>query len=128
MNDNDKLKLRQLDETAEKIYRYIVNTLQIGKARTISNGDAFMSVHVDRLHQHLYAIAHYFEQNGDMCCDPDMTFYAPKEGVYVVSFQQAIPPVWTHIDTCTPQQIADMRDFANQWMRNIQEQQELEVC
>lgn len=123
MNDND----RRLDDKAEKIFRMLTNTLQVAKARTISNGDAFMAVHVDRLNTHLYSIAHYFEQNGDLCCDPDMVFYAPSDGVYVVSFQQAIPPIYQHVDSCSAEQIKSMRDFANQWMRNIQEQQGIEI-
>ncbi len=49
------------------------------------------------------SLAHYFEQNGDLCSDPEMTVrvIAPREGrrgtVEALSFQQAIPPIYQEL-------------------------------
>ena len=89
------------------------------------DGGAFMAVHVERLARNLFSIAHYFEQNGDLCCDPDMTFKTAGDKVEVCEFQQAIPPTYQRVDDLSPREIKSMVEFANQWMRNIKDQQGL---
>ena len=67
--------MRQIDGTAAAIFERLVEGLKAGESRTIDNSDGvFMAVHVERLSRNKFSIAHYFEQEGDLCCDPDMTF------------------------------------------------------
>src|SRR4051794_39035245 len=51
---------------------------------------------IDRTHQGwlIVSVAHYFEQNGDLCCDPDVTIMRAKDGDYAMTFQQTIPPIF----------------------------------
>ncbi len=49
------------------------------------------------------SLAHYFEQEGDLCQDPEMTVrvFAPREGrpgmVEALSFQQSMPPIYQQL-------------------------------
>ncbi len=41
------------------------------------------------------SLAHYYEQNGDLCQDPEMTVRVFSHGmVEALTFQQAIPPIY----------------------------------
>lgn len=80
----------------------------------------------------VYSVCHYFKQNGDMCQDPEMTFFKRDGKYYPVSFQMAIPPVYEESIWVEDEQIRfkpglqrNHKDFANQWMLNIKEQQNL---
>lgn len=59
-----------------------------------------------------------------------MTFLVNDTGVYPLTFQQAIPPVFQEAAKITDDGVKysqklqrDITRFANQWMRNIQDQQ-----
>ena len=109
------------------------------RSRRINNADGtFMTVHIELLNRcklgHLYSIAHYFEQNGDMMRDPDMEFIKGGDGEYYpISFWQDSPPLrdeavnWKdgEIVGYREQQQARLVTFANTWMKNIKEQQGL---
>ena len=91
----------------------------------------------------LYSVAHYYKQNGDMMRDPDMVFWSGKatnrkaelfDTYYPISFRQdggipinqesavfengSLKGIYTRMQK-------DQAVFANQWMKNIKEQQEL---
>jgi hypothetical protein len=65
-----------------------------------SKSSGFMDLHFDRLREEngsvVISLAHYFEQNGDLCCDPDMEIrvYPKLRSAEALTFQQAIPPVY----------------------------------
>ncbi len=141
--------MKSLNKSATKTFRAIIERLNGSGACKIDNRPAFMALHVDRLHDveagTIYSLAHYFKQNGDLCCDPDMTFLASNTGtamgrpefggVYPLTFQQAIPPVYQDAIVWDGPKIqgirlkmqADHARFANTWLRNIREQQRLGV-
>ncbi|MEZ5951208.1 MAG: hypothetical protein R3C12_18745 [Planctomycetaceae bacterium] len=59
-----------------------------------------------------------------------MTFLVNDTGVYPPTFQQAIPPVYQEAARITEDGVKysarlqkELTSFANQWMRNIQQQQ-----
>lgn len=85
----------------------IYDEAAVGCRRSVSGG--FMDLVVERL-PHLdttvtnhpgqvYSMAHYFEQNGDLCSDPEMTFivYPELETAEALTFQQAIPPLYQEV-------------------------------
>ena len=134
--------MKSLNKSATKTFRAIVERLNGSDACTIDNGGSFMPLHVDRLQAveagTIYSFAHYFKQNGDMCCYPEMTFLesgkdspVDVDGVYPLTFQQAIPPVYQDaiewdgpkIKGVRRKMQADHTSFANTWLRNIREQQ-----
>ena len=78
------------------------------------------------------SIAHYGEQNGDLMADPEMTFIIQSD-YYPISFRNDYLAISqevfrfkdgkpTHIK---PELQSDLTTFANTWMRNIQDQQEI---
>lgn len=132
--------MKSLSKTSDRIFRRIVEGLDDeGRSRSRRIGEkgrAFMPLSVERLHETgigvVYSLAHYFEQNGDLCCDPDMTFLVNDLGVFPLSFQQAMPPIYQEavvwddggheITGIRRRMQADLARFANQWMRNIKSQ------
>ena len=76
----------------------------------------------------IVSIAHYFEQSGDLCCDPDCTFLATKDGVYPLTFQQSgLYQVAVRFEEgvvhCNESLQKEITEFCNDWMGNIAEQQ-----
>ena len=95
-----------------------------------------MPVHVDRLgetpHGTMFAIAHNYVQNGDVMADPDMQFLKNDQGVFPMTYQQdglAFFQVGLSIRDgklmIARKAQASMTRFANTWMPNIKEQQDL---
>jgi hypothetical protein len=108
----------------------------------IRNNDSFMAVSVERLYDFhfgghsatMYSIAHYGELNGDLMSDPEMTFIYISElkKVYPCSFTNHYAgeyreTIFQEKETwkIDKRNQADQADFANVWMVNIKEQQEL---
>ncbi|MEZ5945234.1 MAG: hypothetical protein R3C18_27990 [Planctomycetaceae bacterium] len=127
--------LNKLNKTAEKTFHKLIDGLKVHESRKIENSTAFMAVHIEVLEQRhkslVVSVAHYFEQNGDLCCDPDMTFLVNDLGVFPLTFQQAIPPVYQVAAEFTEnggmrynkQLQKQLTQFANGWMKNIEAQQ-----
>ena len=109
-----------------------------GDSRKIDQAPGFMSVHVEHIGQcdlgPMFSVAHYYEQNGDLMKDPDMTFLRDQAGdYYPLEFQQ--DPViyqcaveWDGqggITGVNQKLQRDLAKFTGTWMRNIKEQQGL---
>jgi len=86
------------------------------------------------------SIAHYAEQNGDAMRDPEITFLAVPSAVgttwtpltfensYLGAYQMvAEVNIEGLIEVKHSQAMNDLRDFANQWDRNLKEQGFLET-
>lgn len=130
--------MRKLDNKAAKIFRLIVEDME-GTRRNykkLKNSKAFMPLTVERVGSYdvgnVYSFCHYFEQNGDLCQDPEMCFIVNPLGVFPCMFQQAAPPVYQESIflegaewKCRRKLQSDHTNFANQWLRNIAEQQNL---
>lgn len=126
--------LNKLNKKAEKTFRVLVGDMKLHQSRIIDNSETFMKVHVEVIGKHhksyVVSVAHYYIQEGDMCCDPDMTFLVNDTGVYPMTFQQAIPPIYQEAARIeddgvkyAPKLQRDIKRFANDWMNNIQSQQ-----
>jgi hypothetical protein len=128
--------MKTLNASAAKVFLSLVEGLAPGRARKVdtTNG-AFMPVSIDFLQQNadgsrMYAIAHRFEQNGDLCPDPDVEFYvvgdmiAPTAIDQVLGYRRSVefdeqgkPARWNQSSQ------ADLTRFCNMWMKNIRLQQ-----
>jgi len=89
--------LKPLNNKAEKIFFKIIDGIspenpvnKIGE-----KGQVFMQVVAEKIYHHnqygkVYAVGHYFEQNGDRMSDPEMTFLVNEDDnrVYPLSFEQ----------------------------------------
>lgn len=130
-----------LNKTAEKVFHTLLEGLkELGDAKTIDNTDStFMPVHVEIIDKSMYgnhvSIAHYYEQNSDRMKDPEMTFLASLEGnVLPMTFEQnGGLPVYQVAMEIEPNGTIrrnealqnNLADFANMWMKNIRDQQQL---
>ena len=127
---------KQINKTASRILDVLTRDLEFGESRKIDNGgSAIMAVCVECIGPNKYSIAHYYEQNGDLVADPDMTFWKSPIGSWLpVTFE--MPGLGVCQEALlfdgkdTPQRfsaslLSDLSVFTNDWMRNIRDQQEL---
>jgi len=130
--------MQMLNKRATEIFRELTKGLQDpGDCRIVGEaGGVFMTAHVEYTGNYLghpiFSICHYFKQNGDMCCDPDMTFLCSVKGILPMSFEQAIPPIYQVsvriVDGAMHSNEALQAEhcrFADQWLANIAQQQNL---
>jgi hypothetical protein len=75
------------------------------------------------------SVAHYFEQNGDLCQDPELCFELVPHGAHVsyepYLFQQAIPALYQEVFATGAENVRlkrQLMSFAQQWDRNLQAQ------
>ncbi len=135
-------QLRKLNKEATETFMTLICGLsEPGACTTFDKHDylpkrsgGIMSVHVDCIGKDRYSVAHYFEQNGDLMSDPQMTFWVCDGKVYPCSytlhsmglFQNSI-----HFDenekpkSFRKGQQHSQAEFVNGWMENIKDQQEL---
>lgn len=113
------------------------------QARKIQNNQSksIMAVHVEMISKisrgPVFSVAHYYEQNGDLMKDPDMTFLRGVDGEYYpLSYQQDGLGIYQdaiewddsgNIKGFRAKMQADMVSFANDWMENIKDQQGLNM-
>ncbi len=110
-----------------------VSSRRLGK-----KGDTYMPVSVERIGETIYSVAHYVEQNGDLCPDPAMTFRRREDGSWLaLSIQQLWDGCVEHygitIDEnekpsrIDPRRAADIRKFTTLWMKNVKTQQGIKL-
>ena len=124
------LKMMTVSRNAAVVLDELTADLNVGDSRKMDRGLGYMPVHVECLHRSglglHYSVAHYYEQNGDLVPDPDVVFVRPADGWSPVSFQNALAyrvAVHFHEDSTIEvdeKEQADLVQFANHWMRNIQ--------
>jgi hypothetical protein len=132
-----------LNKRATKILDGLTEGVDFDHAKKIDNRKgSVMAVHVERVNtikgNPVFSVAHYYEQNGDLMADPDIEFlrntlngvnyYTPifyKQDGLNISKEYVIMDDKGEIKGTYPKLIADCASFANQWMVNIEEQQNL---
>lgn len=137
--------MKGLDTNATEIFVHLAEMANNNEGHIkINNNASFMAVTVERLYDFsfgrhkaiMYSIAHYGELNGDLMADPEMTF------IFVPAIKKTYPASFTnHYAGLYQEGIFedngtwkisnrlqhDQAIFANTWMVNIKEQQELET-
>lgn len=102
-----------------------------------SKVSGFMDLTVERL-SHLdevtgqkgiaISLTHYFEQNGDLCKDPDMVIvvYPALKSVEVYSFEMSIPPLYQVVFPAPGKVYLklrnDLNSFLRDWLNNLIDQ------
>ena len=133
--------MKCLNERAEAIFRKLTEGLaKVGDHRKIDNAPgSFMAVSVEIIGRSglgpLVSVAHYYEQNGDLMRDPDVVFLIGADRhVYPVSFRQDNLGIYLEsayvedgVWKVRVKMQADLCSFCTQWMRNIDDQQQLGV-
>lgn len=143
--------MKFLGKEATKIMNTLTELAGDGHVKIDNGKPDFMAVVVERLYEvdygPVYSVTHYYEQNGDLMCDPDVQFLKvvyefervdAKPGTYYFPLtyrqdnlgidQEAV--VFEKVDgktvtRCNRKGQADLVTFCNQWMRNIKNQQRI---
>ena len=133
-----------LDKKSSEIFNIVLEMCNKtdGRYIKIDNSDgAFMPLCVEFLYSvgkySVYSFSHYYKQNGDMCPDPDMTFFVESEkteNIIPATFQDS--RVYQQICEISRigelkvnglNQLSNLCKFSKLWLNNIYEQQELKM-
>ncbi len=142
MNDVS-YNLKPLNQKATKIFKKIIEGVTSDAAKYIGEkGKAIMQVVVEKIYHEnkygkVYAVGHYFTQNGDRMSDPEMTFLVNDDDgrVYPLSFEMhGVLARYEESALFKDGKLSgrykkmnnDHKNFANQWMENISNQQNLD--
>ncbi len=134
--------MKKLNQKATQVFLKLIEGLNdVGNSKKIDNAaGSFMAVHVEIIGkpdcEHITAgwivsVAHYYEQHGDLVCDPDCTFLVTKGNVFPMTFEQGgivyqVAAKFEEGKILFNQKLqAEITTFANGWMQNIKEQQRL---
>ena len=111
-----------------------------GDSTRIDNAPGtYMALCVERIGESklgpIFSLAHYHEQNGDLVCDPDVTILRGADGEwYPLTFEQGGVAYRRSAEIAADGSVRvnrrsqrDLVQFVNVWMRNIREQQGLDV-
>jgi hypothetical protein len=134
-------EVKRLNKRATGIFNKLIEGLtKVGDHKKIDNSDsAFMPVCVEVVDETkiglIVSVAHYYEQNGDLMRDPECTFLVCGNEVFPLTFRQdnlGIDRVSAAVQedghvVLYPRPQRDITRFCNQWMCNINEQQQLGV-
>jgi hypothetical protein len=135
------VKCQPLDGKAQRIFDVLRGLAGDNGSMKVDYNSTFMAVHlsvkdtVTEGYGSTITVAHYFNQNGDLMRDPEMEFIVTQTGKVYPSFFRQDPffvqeAVVIDEDGSLSVDIKTQREitsFANQWIRNINEQQGLEV-
>lgn len=125
-------------QTTDVFHRLIEDLTRIGDHRKIDNcHGAFMPVSVEVVGRHenpvahIVAVTHYYEQEGDLVTDPEVTFMVTAKGVFPMTFEQG-GVCYRVLAKFEDGKLryneagqADLAGFCDDWMMNIREQQDL---
>lgn len=126
--------MRPMSIADSKILDKIFLGLNPGQSKRINNSKTYMYLSAERLTNHSFSMAHYFEQNGDLCPDPDMELVKTKVGWFPVALQQSIGTYTRAIvetddegnpTKVYPKRYSELKSFLSMWLKNIKSQQGL---
>ncbi len=124
-----------LNKTATAVFVQLTAGVGYEHPKKLDNSKGFMPVTVEQVGQTeygpIFSVTHYYEQNGDLVTDPEMTFLQSKAGgIMPLTYEQGglgIYQVAAEIDGTTIKAncrlLKELAAFANTWMKNIKQQQ-----
>lgn len=92
--------------------------------------NVFMPLVIEKVGRYLVSVAHYYEQNGDLCADPDVLFFTGYGDWIAIEIQQPfgyqrvanLNASCTQVVSVDHRGQNDLADFVRLWARNIKEQ------
>jgi hypothetical protein len=124
--------MKVLSKTAAALLDAVTANLDIGHSRKIDNASGtYMALHVDRIGPKTYSLAHYYQQNGDLVCDPDGVFVTTPRGWLPVALQLCTGHYTRALELgdddqpmgVRPRAMAELMEFAAMWLKNAGSQQ-----
>ena len=131
--------MRTLNKQSTQTMNKMVELLEDGYIKIDNTCASFLPVSVERIFEsekyRIISVAHYYEQNGDLMADPEMCFINIKAvGSFLPSYfkqasigmeQESIIMENGEIKGYRAKMQADHTSFANMWLRNIKNHQNL---
>lgn len=136
--------MKKLNQKAAKVFNKLILKLNDqGYLKLDASEGTFMPVVLEQLRKqvafgpmmvHIYSLAHYFNLNGDLVPDPDMTFAVHAQDPFLIwplsyqdqyRFQEGLFCDEKGVWKVNRQLQQDHASFANHWLLNIQSQQDL---
>jgi hypothetical protein len=128
-----EIDMQTLNAQAAAVLDTLTAGLEPGQVRRVGKASGpFMQVVVERLNEEHFSVSHYYTANGDLVPDPDMEFLRTAAGAWACvsitqpqGYEEAIhhSDAWELVVDAVA--LARLTAFAEQWMRNIQSQQDL---
>ena len=131
--------MKTLNAQATATLNKLLSMLENGYVKIDNTNGSFMPVSVEEIsnneHYMILSVAHYFEQNGDLLADPEMQFIHNKDlNVYIPFYfkqdnigleEESIIIENGEIKGYKIKMQVDHTAFANLWLSNIKQQQNL---
>lgn len=127
--------MKPITKKAQAVFDKLVAGLEVGGSRKFDNwSGVFMPLHVERLGERFYSLAHYYESCGDLVSDPDGEFWVDDAGrAHLVALTQGPVGVYTRAvefedgepARFRPRACRDLAGFAGMWLGNVKAQQGL---
>jgi len=136
--------MRTINKRAAVVFNSMIKRLDQKSSIKIDNSrGAFMPVHLEKIETDvnlagrpvdIYSLSHYYEQNGDLIPDPDMTFAVSKvDSAYIwpltiqnqFGYKRGIYRAENGAWKINASEQADQAVFAGMWLKNIKQQQDL---
>ena len=124
--------MKPLAKASGDVLDAVTAGLEVGAARTIDNSNgSYMALHVDRLTESTFSLAHYYGQTGDLVCDPDGVFLKTAAGWLPITLQLCTGHYTVAVELdgndkptgWRPKQYRELSSFAAMWLRNVRDQQ-----
>jgi hypothetical protein len=129
--------IKPLSAKALAVFRVLTEGLaKVGDHRKVNDSQSFMPVSVEAVGTTpqgalIVSVAHYYEQNGDLMADPEVTFVVTRaDYVFPTTFRQdnmGINRVYVRWEGekvyWNLRMQNDLAVFCNEWMENIKQQQ-----
>ena len=131
--------MTKLNKKSAETLNKMVSILEDGYIKIDNTNGSFMPVSVEQIFENekfkQISIAHYYEQNGDLMADPEMIIILEKaSGLFIPSYfkqdnlgveqESVIMNLGEIVGVRTKMQV-DHAIFANIWLKNIKQQQNL---
>ena len=131
------LAIKPLSPKALAVFHVLTEgCTKVGDHRKVQQSPEFMPVSVEAVATTpqgalIISVAHYYEQNGDLMADPEVTFVVARgEHVFPITFRQDNLGVNREYVRWEGGKVYwnlamqnDLAAFCNQWMENIRDQQ-----
>ena len=135
--------MKRLNQNSSEIFVKLIGLMKSEQHLKIDNSQgSFMALSIEKLYDvsivgrdmTCYSLSHYFSQNGDLVPDPDMTFFVhnlDSSFIYPATFQDQFSyreGLYQDGDKwyINKKEQADQTSFANMWLKNIKEQQDIQ--
>ncbi|MFI3249738.1 MAG: SNF2-related protein, partial [Eubacteriales bacterium] len=109
-------------EIYDKLEPYLLPLLSGETDHITYHNEPYMPLVVEKIGSNEYSICHYYEQNGDLMRDPEITFIVEDKVVKPTSYLQDGMGIYYRCEDVSEEEVKDLKEHFNFWANNIIEQ------